>query len=833
MGKANSSLVSAGSVRSDMICSVNVYLKCTTAALGIALAIEASAASDSAMTRQYQSILQNAPLCFEAIPGSNGISQFRARGGEYDFQISAADTLIVLSRIEPASAPVEPSHRHQPDGVRQVISRSVRLRLEGADPKSQLNGSDLLAGKINYLRGNDPEKWRVGIPTFSKVHIREVYPGVDLVYYGNQKQLEYDFRLQPNTDPRVIVLNFEGSDPLRIDEEGQLVIGLDDESMVQPRPVLYQVIDGQRKEVTGGYRLLGANKAGFTVGEHDPRHPLVIDPVLSYSSFFGGNSGDIALSVRVDGNGFIYVAGETLSSQFPLPLPPGGFQSHFRGGKINGDAFVAKFDPNNFGLVYFTYLGGAGNDGATDLAVDAAGQASIAGFTDSGDFPTRHALFPTIGGNPAGTGTYYTDAFVAQLNSSGSDLIFSTYLGGSGLDVADAIAIDPQGYTYVSGYTYSTNFPVTSGSLTNAEPRQDQFHGVYDGFIAKLAPTGIPMIYSTYLGGTNSDEVQGIAADADGFAYVTGYTASTNFPTTPDAFRKALNGSIKNAPVYDAFVAKVTPVGDAFAYSTLLGGTNIDAGFRIAIDSTRNAFVTGSSQSLDFPNTLTNLQGITVGFTNNSSKNTDAFFTKINADGSLGYSSRFGGTKEDVGWDIALDSAGNAFIVGTSTSSNFPTNNSTNFIPPKKSASGLQSVFVTAFSGDASASLYSLTLGGKNNDMGLGIATDPAGNVYIVGKTQSTNFPVVGALQKSMAGKNDSFLAKISMEPTLTTVMQGDTLALRWRGFAPEYRLETTGDATASTGWEAVSTVPVLNNGWHQVILEATNSGALFRLRRP
>jgi len=812
---------------------VNAYLKCTTAALGLALAIEAQAAPNAALARQYQAILQDTPLCFEAISSRNGISQFRARGGHYDFQIGATETRVVLSRIESPSPTSEDSHRHQLSGTRQVISRSVRMRLEGADPKAQLNGRDVLSGKINYLRGNDPEQWHVGIPTFGRVHVQEVYPGVDLVYYGNQKQLEYDFHLQPNTDPSVIVLSFEGSDPLRIDEQGQLVIGLGDESMVQPRPALYQMIAGERKEVAGGYQLLGPDRVGFTVGQHNRDYPLIIDPILSYSTFFGGNGGDIALSVRVDGNGYIYVAGETLSSQFPMPLPPGGFQNHFGGGKINGDAFVAKFDPNGFGLVYFTYLGGAGNDGATDLAVDAAGQATIAGFTDSGDFPTRHALFPTIGGNTAGTGTYYTDAFVAQLNSSGSGLIFSTYLGGSGLDVADAVAVDPQGYTYVAGYTYSTNFPVTSGSLTNAEPRQGQFHGVYDGFIAKLAPTGIPMVYSTYLGGTNSDEVQGIAADADGFAYVTGYTASTNFPTTPDAFRKALNGYIKNTQVYDAFVAKVTPVGDALVYSTLLGGTNTDAGFRIAIDSTGNAFVTGSSQSLDFPNTLTNLEGITVGFTNNSSKNTDAFFTKINADGTLGYSSRFGGTKEDVGWDIAQDSSGNTFIVGTSSSSNFPTNHSANFIPPKKSTSGLYSVFVTAFSADASTLLYSLTLGGKNSDMGLGIATDPAGNVYIVGKTQSTNFPVVQALQASMAGKNDSFLAKISMEPTLTTVIQGESLALRWKGFAPEYILESTGDATASTGWGTVSSAPVLKDGWHQVILEATNSGALFRLRRP
>jgi hypothetical protein len=653
------------------------------------------------------------------------------------------------------------------------------------------------------------------------------------VYYGNQKQLEYDFHLQPNTDPGVIVVRFEGGDHLRIDEQGQLVIGLGKESIIQPRPVLYQVIGGKRNDVTGGYRLLGAGRVGFTVGHYNPEQALVIDPVLSYSSFFGGNNGDMALSVKVDANGFIYVAGETLSSQFSTPLPPGGFQEDFGGGEINGDAFIAKFDPNGFGLIYFTYLGGAGNDGALDLAVDATGQVRIAGFTDSGDFPTRQALFPRIGGNPAGNGTYYTDAFVAQLNGSGSDLVFSTYLGGSGLDLADAIAVDPQGYTYVAGYTYSTNFPVTSGSLTNAEPSQRGSHGSYDGFIAKLAPTGIPLVYSSYLGGTNSDEVQGIAADASGFAYVTGYTASTNFPTTADAFRRVLNGSIKNQLVYDAFVAKVTPVGDAFVYSTLLGGTNSDAGFRIAVDTVGNALLTGSSQSVDFPNTLTNLAGLTVGFTNNNSRNTDTFMAKISREGALVYSTRFGGTKEDVGWDIALDSVGNTFIIGTTTSSSFPTHSATNFPPPEKAKSTLQSVFVTAFSADASSLLYSLTLGGKQNDMGLGIATDFAGNVYIVGKTQSTDFPVVNPLQGSLVGNNDSFLAKILLEPTLSTMVQGDTLAIRWKAFAPEYVLETTGQASATRVWEPVPGTPVLQDGWHQVNIQATNSGSLYRLRRP
>ena len=803
------------------------------AALGLALATEANASPNSATARQYQAVFQSAPLCFEAVPGVEGTSHFRARGGQYDFRISAAEALVVLSRIESAPSAPEVTHRHDPGQARNVISRSVRMRLEGADPRAQVTGGDAFGGKINYLRGNDSERWRVGIPTFGRVRVEEAYPGVDLVYYGNQKQLEYDFHLQPKIDPHVIVVRFEGSDHLSIDEQGQLVISLGEEKMVQPRPILYQDIGGERKHVDGGYRLLGSGKVGFTVGDYDPEHALTIDPVLSYSSFFGGNNGDLALSVKVDANGFLYVAGETLSSQFPMALPPGGFQEDFGGGQINGDAFVAKFDPNGFGLVYFTYLGGAGNDGALDLTVDATGQARIAGFTDSGDFPTRHALFPRIGGNPSGNGTYYTDAFVAQLNDSGSDLVFSTYLGGSGLDVADAIAVDPQGYTYVAGYSYSTNFPITSGSLTNAEPLQSRSRGTYDGFIAKFAPTGIPLVYATYLGGTNSDEVQGIAADANGFAYVTGYTASTNFPTTADAFRRALNGSIKLQLVYDAFVAKVTPAGDAFVYSTLLGGTNSDAGFRIAVDGAGNALLTGSSQSVDFPNTLTNLAGLTVGFTNNNSRNTDTFFTKINSDGSLAYSSRFGGTKEDVGWDIALDGSGNAFIVGTTTSANFPTNASENFPPPEKSKSSLQSVFVTAFSADASTLLYSLTLGGKNNDMGLGIAADNAGNIYIVGKTQSTDFPVVRALQGELVGSNDTFLVKIAMNPTLSTIIQGNNLAIRWKGFSPEYLLESTQQASASDGWEPVSTAPVLSDGWHQVTLPTTNSGALFRLRRP
>ncbi len=769
----------------------------------------------------------HSPIRFEQVQ-AGAAPVFLARGFNYQFCLAPTRATLAVQRPLSHAAPAAGQVRGLSLSSPQLVeTRSISMSFPGANAQPRMEGQEPVPGTTSYILGNDPAQWRTGGKSFEKVAVENLYPGINLVYYGNQRRLEYDFILAPGAHPEDIAVQFTGADQVSIDGHGELVLTIGSERITHPRPALFQQVDGARRLVTGGYRQIDPHTIGFQVGKYDQASALIIDPILSYSSLFGGDSGDLALAVKLDSEGFIYVAGETLSSAFPLPLS--GFETNFGGGKINGDAFVAKFDPLGSALVYFTYLGGRGNDGALDLAVDSAGHAHVCGFTDSPDFPTTaNALHRTITGHPTpGNGIYQADVFITELDASGQALVYSSYFGGTNADRADAIALDSAGNTYITGVTYSQDF-----QLLNPLRGQTNLHGAFDAFVAKFGPVGggADLIYSTFLGGTNADEGQGIAVDADGSAYVTGLTASTNFPTTLGAFRTNLNGYVRLTPLFDAFVTKINPDGRSLAYSTLLGGTNSDSGFRIAVDSGGSAFVTGSTMSLDFPNTATNL-GLSTGFTNVTAANNDAFLSKLNPDGSLAWSVRFGGLYADVGWDVALDQTGDPFVVGTTSSTNFPVFNDAGFPLPSKTKLGYESVFVTAVKQDASAVMYSLLMGGSHNDRGYGITVDPAGNAYIVGKVTSTNFPLVGPLQSTRLGTNDTFLAKIALEPILQTAISGQSLEVKWRAFAPEFALERNDNSQLPSGWVPVPATPLLSNGWHTVRIDPTNTGGFYRLR--
>jgi hypothetical protein len=435
---------------------------------------------------------------------------------------------------------------------------------------------------------------------------------------------------------------------------------------------------------------------------------------------------------------------------------------------------------------------------------------------------------------------YPTDGFVAELNTNGSALVYSTYLGGTAMDVADAIAVDPAGNAYVTGYTFSSNFPVTAATAF-----QTGLHGGSDLFFTKLAANGTAVSYSTYLGGTNTDEGQGIAVDAAGFAYLTGYTASTNFPVTANALQPQINRSTNAAVTFrgraiplDAFLLKFDATASGLAslvYSTLFGGTNSDAGYRITLDSSANAYVTGNSSSPDFTNTATNVIDLHVGANGTNVLNTDAFLTKFSF-GSNGaaivYSALFGGKTNDVGWDVGVDAAGNAFVAGVTWSHDFPTNNPPQFLSITNR--GNADAFVTAFNTNASALLYSAYLGGSGDDFGYGIAVDPSGNAYVVGRTLSANFALTNAtlFQASRDGTNDAFIAKILLQPLLVASPAGGNIELKWRAFAPEFFLETNPGQTGASNWTFASPAPPAANGWHTITLPATNGSSRFRLKR-
>jgi hypothetical protein len=775
------------------------------------------------------------PLYFEANQGQvDSPAQFIARGRDSQFLISPSEAQLVLCKT---TAP------------RTFSARAVRLQFVGANDLAQISGEQELSGKINYLVGSNPARWQTGVTTFARVLVVGLYPGVNLTYYGNQRQLEYDLTVAPNADPGVIEIRFDGADGISINPAGELVLKLGDSDIRQPKPVFYQMANGSRKEISGGYKILDAHTVAFAMGDYDHNLPLVIDPILSYSTYFGGTAGNTASAVAVDTNGFVYVAGETLSANLATV---GAFQTNFAGGTVNGDAFVAKFSYNgtNVILVYCTYLGGNQDDLASSLAVDSAGNVFLTGYTDSPNFPTNNALYSKILGHAnynENNKTYYYNgnAFVAELNTNGSKLVYSTYLGGSGSvgsyvsgDEGMGIALDSADDAYVTGYTTSTNFPATNSLIYQLSGTNNTFNhlaGTYNAFLTKIGPGGTNLLYSTYFGGNNVDVASGIAVDGTRAVYLAGSTDSPNFPTN-NPVQPYLGGTTNADSGYNAFVAKFGPSGTNLIYSTFLGGTNNDFGYGVTVDSSTNAYVTGGTSSPNFTNTAANVLGLFNKLTNNLAGTiltTNAFLVKLNPNGSILYSAVFGGFGEDVGNCVAVDSAGEAFVAGTTSSTNFPTLNTSGLLTATNS--GNDDVFVTAFNTNGSALLYSVYLGGANNDFGNGLALDPAGNAYVVGQTLSANFPTNNALHATLNGPSDAFLAKILLasHPTLTILPQPTSdVTLAWRAFQPEYQLESNTNLASSNAWLVVPQPPVLSNGWHTVILPATNAGLFFRLQK-
>ncbi|MGD0252081.1 MAG: SBBP repeat-containing protein [Verrucomicrobiota bacterium] len=802
-----------------------------------------------AVSAQTATPLDGMPLYFEANRGqADHLVQFLAHGRDSQFLVSPVEAQIVLRK-------------------EAVGPATVRMQFMGANPRAQIRGDAPLSGKVNYLVGNDPAQWHVGVPIFAKVRVEEIYPGIGLVYYGNQQQLEYDFEVAPGADPGAIKIHFDGPDKIAVNAQGEMILTLSGGEIRQPKPVIYQMANGARREISGGYRLLDGHIVAFIVGSYDHNLPLVIDPILSYSTYFGGNYGETAWAVAINTNdGSIYMAGQTFSTQFTnWPVPPGAYQTTNHGGTLTGDAFVARFGNLGTNLIYFTYLGGSADDLASSIAVDGQGNAFVTGFTDSPDFPTNNAIpgYAHIGGSYGKSfGSYPIDAFVAELNSGGSNLMFSTYLGGSGMDGGNGIALDSSGNIYVTGYTYSTNFPVKSpvpykltGTTNLYLNRLACTNSVYfnaNAFIAKivLAPGSNSLVYSTYFGGNNFDVGEGIAVDNLNQVYVTGFTASTNFPNT-NAFQMYLNGSLTNqSSAYDAFVAKFDSTGTNLLYSTFLGGTNNDVAYSIAADNNGAAYVTGWTVSTNFPNTVTNsnlYNGLTNNFYYGYNITTNAFLTKITngVHPGIAYSTVFGGTmfNIDIGYGVALDPAGNAFVVGSTTSTNFPCYPTNNVGFLRTTNSGGNDVFVIAFNTNATALFYSALLGGASDDFGYGIAVDPLGNAYIVGQTLSTNFPTLDAPQTTRNGTNDAFLAKILLtipSPVLTLTTTGTNYTASWPAVLPFeaelgqlFVLEYNDDLTVKTNWQVFpSSVPqVLTNGLYTYTFISSFTNLFLRLQ--
>jgi len=682
--------------------------------------------SDPARQAQVFETYGKLPLSFEANHGqADGKVRFLSRTSEYTLFLTRDEAVLAL-RPEKARKPVAKGV-----SLGTVKAGVLRMKLRKANPAAKVSGVDELAGTSNYFIGNDPAKWRTNVPTFAKVKYEGIYSGIDLVYYGNQQQLEYDFIVAPGADPHRIEFDIRGAKRIRRDAQGELVFKVGEDEIRWHHPVVYQEKNGAQQRIAARYALT-ANRVKFELAKYDASRPLYIDPLI-YSTYLGGSGDDDGNAIAVDASGSAYITGQTASIDFPTA---NSFQPSNAG---SYDAFVVKLNPAGSALVYSTYLGGSSVDYGYGIAVDSSGNAYVVGNTASIDFPTMNPLQPANAGG--------LDVFITALNASGSALIYSTYLGGSGDDLGSAIALDSSANAYITGSTASTNFPTIN-------PLQTANDGDNDAFVAEITPDGSTLVYSTYLGGSNQDYGNGIAVDSSGNAYIAGQTLSPDFPTM-NPLQPTDRGTSS------AFVSKISPGGTALVYSTYLGGTGYDLAYAVAVDSAGDAYVTGSVSSTNFP-TMNPLQRTYGGGA------FDAFVSEINPTGSaLVYSTYLGGKEEDDGYAIAVDSMGNAYVAGYTLATNFPAQNAF-----QKKYAGGGDVFVSKLTSTGSALSYSTYLGGSYEDSGAGIAVDSADYAYVTGDTASTNFPTQDPVQPTNGGgANDAFVAKIDVRALSTTTL--------------------------------------------------------------
>ncbi len=616
------------------------------------------------------------------------------------------------------------------------VKRRVTITPVGITHSVHMEGLDETEGKSNYLLGDDPAKWVTNVARYSRVRYRNVYPGIDLIFHGNQRNIEYDFVISPGADPNRIELKFTGADSLKLDRTGDLIVATaGDVSLTQRVPVLYQEENGVRKKVEGSYVIRGKDRIGFRVGAYVRSRTLVIDPVVGYSARFADAPGISPVAIAVDTSGNAYVTGGT--EMFNVPAFPGSFEIGVES-TTQDSVFVYKLNSTGTDYVYTTLIGGSTLQYGTGIVVDGEGNVFVTGVTSSADFPVTPGAFQTT------LPTSNRHGFVLKLNAAGNALVYSTFIGGNWPDSPAAIAIDASGNAYITGSTESTTFPVTPGAFQSSLAPPTMGISVTNAFVTKLNSNGTALVYSTYLGGGSTDSGNGIAVDSDGNAYVAGSTSSSNFPVTNGAFQKVGGGN-------NGFATKMNPTGSSLVYSTFLNAGNGSFASGIAVDSAGSAYVagTGSAALLGTP-TLYGRGGI--------------FVAKLNPAGStLSYLTSVGGSDTQQSTGIALDSSNNVYVIGSSDATDFPLLSPVQTAGP--SATDGFPVGVV-FKLDPSGSLAYSTYFGSDYDLPIAIAVDPNSNAYITGSATSALFPVTpGAVDVEPASPGPSdgvFIAQLS-----------------------------------------------------------------------
>jgi Beta-propeller repeat len=738
-------------------------------------------AAETTTTSRAMTAVARQPLRFESLDGG-----LLARGNGYAMMLSPGAAAVSLT------------------GTANV----VRMTWPGADRRVQPVGDEPAAGTTNYLIGSDPSRWRRGVPSFGKVRYPNLYRGIDLVFYGNQERIEYDFVVAPGADPRDIRLRFSGEDAVRIDAQGNLVIRAGKSEIVQRAPVIYQEHGGTRRPVAGRYVKASRHEVAFSIAAYDRASTLYIDPVLTFSSFFGGNATTIARAVAVDSAGSAYVTGYTSASDFPTTSGVYGFSCANCASRKA--VFVTKITSTGV-HVYSTYVGGADftSDSGYAIAVDSTGNAYVTGETS---YPGSGATFPVVGGFTVNQGG---GAFLFKLNSTGSNLLYSTQIRSS--CIGYGVAVEGSN-AYVAGMAYApdASFPL----YPSANTYSTHIGGAatsYDAFILKIntSLTGTAsLIYATRFGGWDWDYAYAVAVNSAGQAYVTGYTTSYDFPTTAGVKQPTCGTDANcNGRTNDAFVAKFNAAGTGLIYSTFAGGSNTDTGYGIAIDASGNAYVAGETYSPDFPTTNGAFDRTCGDNAQCESSSNDAFALKVSPDGSsFLYSTFLGGGSSDEARAITVDSGGNAHVAGFTTSIDFPVTD--NAIQPSRAGTNTDA-FISVLNPAGNGLVYSSYLGGSasisGGDEAFGVALDPAGNYWLVGQTDSANFPVKpGAISTIHgAGLFDGFVVKIGDALSLTAVIptSGGTLGgfVRLTGTGFMNGAAVTFGGVAATGVSVVS----------------------------
>ncbi len=657
-------------------------------------------------------VLAALPVAFEPA----GDAGFVSRGPGFSVALSPAEAVVAL--------------------------RDATFRLRPAGPtvnqSPALVPGEPLTGTVTRLTGDDPAGWTAGVSTFGRVEVRQVWPGVDMVWHGDQRRLEHDMIVAPGVDPSVVAVDVDGARSLTVDPQGDLVIDLGATTARLARPVVYQDVAGARRSVAGEFALLGPSRIGFRLGAYDAELPLVIDPTLVTSTFLGGIGSDSGYAIAVDPEGNTYVTGATESADFPTNAP---LQQALNGIGPTSDVFVSKLSPDGTRLVWSTYLGGRGRDTGYGVAVATDGSVYVTGVTESPDFPVARAAQSGYGGGPS-------DAFVARIAANGTGIEWSTFIGGGGIDRGRGLAVDSTGNAYVTGTTGSADFR----SVNPQQPgpfRADDL----DAFLVKLPSAGSPFTFATRLGGGNDDRGLAVALDTQNNPYVTGDTLSPGFPTVKpiQATSGGSAGGVAGS-FADAFVSKYNSNGSALIYSTFLGGSDVDQGTAIAVDTQGAAYVVGNTNSPNFP-TAGALQA-TKG------TDADAFVTKIDpAGGALVYSTYLGGTGADGANAVAVDRTGSAHIVGTTGSANLATAK-----PVQSVKSGGDDAFLVRLDSTGRGPLFASFLGGRESDAGMGVAIDTQGGAHVLGLSGSADFPSIKPVQGSRpAAGGDAFVASYNL----------------------------------------------------------------------